>query len=229
MRHLIVVVVLTCGIQLFSALEPIASSKLPTPQEPDGFLNAEILADQLWGIAAAAHVRIGFESIEETMMPRPLRQTAIANTPIADAIDAALAVDDRYEWRAIAGIIVVRPKGAWTDSADPLNRPIRNVQVRSVVPTAVLHGLRDFLYSGRFAVNPALTGADPVSFQVASGTVLDVLNQLVTASDQAMWLAYHRRSATGETSHRWSSKFELRDTKQLTSLSASPMLVPPYR
>jgi len=69
----------------------------------------------------------------------------------------------------------------------------------------------------------------PVSLQVSSGTVLDVLNQLVLMSDHSMWIAHCGRVVTAETSGQFGQLFQLRNAEMLTAEVESARAVPPVR
>jgi hypothetical protein len=71
--------------------------------------------------------------------------------------------------------------------------------------------------------------AAPVSFLVSSGTVLDVLNQLVAVSDQTMWIAHYRPSTTAQSSGGYGLMFQLRNAETLTAELESARSIPPNR
>jgi hypothetical protein len=48
----------------------------------------------------------------------------IRGVTLRQALDAAVAVDRRYEWRSIEGVVVVRPASAWSDPEHPLLRTV---------------------------------------------------------------------------------------------------------
>jgi len=137
------------------------------------------------------------------------------------ALKAAVDADPRYEWRAMGDFVVVRPTSAWNDSADPFNRPVRNLRVENAMSNGVLLGLRDFIYTNRFAVLPNQHGI-PVSFQVQSGTVIDVLNRLMESADTVLWNASYRPNAQpGQRYPSWDLKMQLMDATLLRSLTES--------
>jgi hypothetical protein len=186
MRHLIGVVAVCCGLQaIVSAQAPGTASELAD----------DVLSGALWRIAVATHTRIGFESVDFVRLRGGLKD--VPAFPISsrdEALKAVVDADPRYEWRAIGDFVVVRPKSAWNDSADPFNRPVRNLRVENAMSNGVLLGLRDFIYTNRFAVVPGPRGM-PVSFEVQSGTVVDVLNRLMESADTVLWIASYRPNA----------------------------------
>jgi hypothetical protein len=162
-------------------LLPPAGAQETTPEDW-GRTRSNALATALWRIAADAHVPIGFQSAERTRMLDRLKPAPQSDTrPLAERLDGALASDDRYEWRSMADMVVVRPKSAWTDPADPLNRPVRSLDANRLTVSAALEGLYKLVKTHRFAVHQ--TGVGDVSLHVDSGTVLDVLNKLVSSGD----------------------------------------------
>jgi hypothetical protein len=137
-----------------------------------------------------------------------------------EALKAAVDADPRYEWRTIGDFVVVRPKIAWNDSADPFNRPVRNLRVENATSNGVLRGLRDFIYTSRFAVLPG--GGSPVSFDVQSGTVVDALNRLMESADTVLWIASYRPNAQLDQRYPgWDLQMRLMDATTLHGLTES--------
>jgi hypothetical protein len=138
-----------------------------------------------------------------------------------DSLNAAVGADDRDEWRKLDNVVVVRPKGAWDDQSNPFNRPMRNVHVEDAAPLAVLQGVRDFMYTDKFAIGYKPTRI-PVSFHIQSGTVIDVLNELMVAADNVLWIASYR--PIGQPADRfptWDLDLQIRDSDHLDGLSSS--------
>ena len=128
MRHLIVAV--CCGLQA------IASAQAPgTASE----LADDVLSGALWRIAVATHTRIGFESVDFVRLRGGLKDVpAFPISSREEALKAAVDIYPRYEWRTIGDFVVVRPKSAWNDSADPFNRPVRNLRIENAMSNGVL-------------------------------------------------------------------------------------------
>jgi hypothetical protein len=120
-------------------------------------------------------------------------------------------------------MVLVRPKGAWNDSTNPFNRSMRNVQIESATPSTVVLGLRDFIYSGRFVITPTPTTEEqPVSFSVKSGTVINVLNELVATTNLVLWIGSYR--PIGQPADRFPNfdlSLEVRDVASLQFWSGS--------
>src|SRR5262245_7714403 len=63
-------------------------------------------------LAFAAGVPIGLE-LAERAVARPQVITA-TGVRLRVVLDALVAADPRYEWREDAGVVVIRPRDAWT-------------------------------------------------------------------------------------------------------------------
>jgi len=171
----------------------------------------DALAVALWHIAATTQTRIGFESVEF------LRQHfSMTNVPtfsvssLNEALDAAVAANPRYEWRAIGDLVVVRPSGAWSNARDPLNRRVRNLRVENATESGALAGLRALIYTDRFDALP--NPGKPVALEVQSGTILDAFNQLIQSADDVLWhVAYRPNAQPGQRSPNHDLQLQLWD------------------
>jgi len=190
-----------------------------TPSE----LADDALGGALWRIAVATQTRIGFESVEFVQVP--VRLNNVPAFPVSsrdEALNAVVEANPRYEWRALGdGVVVVRPKSAWNDSGNPFNRPVRNLRIENVTPYGIVLGLRDFIYTNRLDVR--FEGQEsPVSFEVLSGTAVDVLNRVAEASGMALWMVSYRPHAqAGQRFPRWDLQMQLRDATTMRNLSES--------
>jgi hypothetical protein len=212
MRHLIGIVAVCFGLQaIVNAQAPGTAFELAD----------DMLGRALWRIAVATHTRIGFESVEFVRLPGGLTNVPAFPTSSRDeALKAAVDADPRYEWRAIGDFVVVRPKSAWNDSADPFNRPVRNLRIENAMSNGVLLGLRDFIYTNRFAV--VRGQGRPVSFEVQSGTVVDALNRQMESADTVLWIASYRPNAQlGQRYPGWDLQMQLMDATLLRGLTES--------
>jgi hypothetical protein len=187
MRHILLLVAAGC------ILQQMAWAQGHEPAEQQTVTPNDRLAASLWRIAASTNTKIGFEATDHTqILTRLERVPPLAVSTLEEGLNAAIGADDRYEWRRVDDVVVVRPKRAWNDPSNLFNRRMRNVQVANAASIGVLVGLRDFAYTDKFAVVPKSTTEMPVSFQVQSGTVVDVLNTLMIAADQVLWIGSYR-------------------------------------
>ena len=194
MRQLILILVSFCGVQLVAAQGPSVSHPLDTSSGSTPTAST-ILADTLWRIAVESGVPIGLESVDQPMKPanRIDSVPAFSGGNPTESLNAALSMDRRYEWRFIDDMVVVRPKTGWTDSDDPLNLHVQNLEIASATVGSVLYGLQRLIYSNRLELRQS--SGDRVSLNVPSGSVLHVLNQLTKTADGVMWLADYRRGS----------------------------------
>jgi len=208
---------LVLGLVIVQTDRGRAQSSEPTAGTPSELAD-DALGSALWQIAVATHTRIGFESVEFVRVPGQRKHVrAFPVSSRDEALNAAVEANPRYEWRAIGDVVVVRPKSAWNDSADPLNRPVRNLRVENAQPHGVLLGLRDFIYTSKFAVPPG-GQAIPVSFDVQSGTVVDALNRLIESADHVLWIASYRpQRQVGDRFPSWDLQMSLRSATVLQS------------
>ncbi len=191
-----------------------------TPSE----LADDALAVDLWHIAATTQARIGFESVEFLRQHFSLKD--VPTFPVSsrdEALNAAMAANPRYEWRAIGDVVVVRPKGAWSNASNPLNRQVHNLQVENATESGALAGLRALIYTDRFDALP--NSGKPVAFDVQSGTILDAFNKLIQSADDVLWHAAYRPNAqAGQRSPNHDLQLQLWDAtvQRAGSLSYQP-------
>ena len=190
------------------------------------------LAYALWRIAATTHTRVGFQSIGRTQFIHPNKSINPALVDVSHAVDAVVTEDPRYEWHWVGETAVIRPREAWTDPADPLNRRVPAAQLTNETTNGVLFRLSNLIFYNQFTREPRMgLGSPPVSFQMKAGTVVDALNQLAEQSDQVMWVAWARPRdnptgwdvCTNIGSCHADLDFELRGAEQFTGgVSAQP-------
>ena len=214
------------GMLVFGFVVGQTHRGLAQPTGTQSELADDALSGVLWRIAVATQTRIGFESLEFVRFSGQLKN--VPPFPVSsrdEALNAALSANPRYEWRTVGDFVVVRPKGAWNDVGNPFNRPVRNLRVENVTDYGALLGLQDFIYTNRFAA-PQRQGV-PVTFDVQSGTVIDVLDRLMESADAVFWHAAYRPTAQPE--QRWPSwdlQLALRDATGFGSESDSCAVLP---
>jgi hypothetical protein len=218
MRHLIVTIVL-----VFAVLHPLNAQESgpPSPARPSAN-RSDVLADTLWRIAVAAHARIGFQFIDRPRFPSALKDTpSLGDWTLAQALDTAMAMDGRYDWHTVNGTIVVRPKTAWTDTADPLNRSIRNLNVEERTLADMIVGVRQFLYTNRVEFVRRNHALGHLALRVESGTMVDVLNSMTEAADMTMWTAYVGPFNDSPNDKDWDAIIDVRNTRILQGYSGT--------
>jgi hypothetical protein len=150
------------------------------------------LAEALWRIAVTTHTRVGFQSIGRTRHIRLNKGTNPELLDVSHALDAVVAEDRRYEWHLVGETAVIRPREAWTDPAEPLNRRVPPAQLTNETTNSVFLRLSNLIFYNQFTPKYDTPLGIPVSFQMKAGTVVDALNQLAEQAGQVMWVAWAR-------------------------------------
>ena len=164
---------------------PAAAQQDDSPQDTS-------LAAALWRIAVTTHTRVGFQSTGRARHTRLETSTDPDLLDVSHAVDAVVREDPRYEWHLVGDTAVVRPREAWTDAADPLNRRVPAAQLTNETTNGVLLRLSNLVFYNQFTPEHYTTLGIPASFQMKAGTVVDALNQLVDQAGQVMWVAWAR-------------------------------------
>lgn len=136
---------------LLTALTLSVLAGQPNPALAQGTESASVqadkaLAESLWRISVATRTRIGFESVEAI---NPLDGfTHTEASPSDHAFSRRCAErchgpNPRYEWRRMGQVGAARPVAAWSDSADPFNRPVRQFRAERTNESQVLKGISD--------------------------------------------------------------------------------------
>jgi len=188
------------------------------------------LAEALWRIAVTTHTRVGFQSIGRTQFIHPNTSINPELVDVSHAVDAVVTEDPRYEWHWVGETAVIRPREAWTDPADPLNRRVPPAKLTNETTNGVMIGLTNLIFYNQFTPYPSQFGF-PVSYQMKAGTVVDALNQLAEQAGQLMWVAWARPRdnptgwdvCTNIGSCHADLDFELRDAEHVNGgVSAQP-------
>ena len=191
----------------------------------------EALAEALWRIAVATHTRVGFQSIGRTRHVRLKESTTPELLDVSHAVDAVVTEDPRYEWHLVGETAVIRPREAWTDPADPLNRRVPPTQLTNETTNRVFLRLSNLIFYNQFTPKYDTLLGISVSFQMKAGTVVDALNQLAEQAGQVMWVAWARSRdnpngwdvCTNIGSCHADLEFELRDAEHSNGgVSAQP-------
>jgi hypothetical protein len=96
----------------------------------------------------------------------------------------------------MAGMIVVRPKAAWDDPSDPINRAALAFHIENGSLTEAVHLLLNSTRPSLAAAHtdlavPARPIDRPFSATFAGGTMLEALNTIARAHRDAKWQAQY--------------------------------------
>ena len=111
----------------------------------------------------------------------------VAGLTLRQALDAYVAVDRRYGWQEMNGVMVMRPTAAWGRGEHPLEATTGAVRLRDARISEAFDALRRAVASG--SAPPALPFGDEkrVSVDFAGGRVLDLANAIVRSYGQLSW------------------------------------------
>ena len=148
---------------------------------------------QLAILGRAAGVPMGFEGV----LPRGPRVSVRATRrPLREVLDALIETDPRYEWREDAGVVVVRPIGAWADDTSPLRAALEGLTLDNITAGDALDVLAHMV-----GVAPPQLGLDSRRFsvQVRQGASwLDALNAIVREHGALTWTIEPLNSFRGD-------------------------------
>lgn len=91
----------------------------------------------IYDLAKATKVPMGIEFLGPGNPPVSSSIPATGRT-LREVLDAMIAVDPRYEWREMQGVIVVRPAAAWHDPESILFRLVPPVRLSNVHPQTAI-------------------------------------------------------------------------------------------
>jgi hypothetical protein len=155
-------------------------------------------------IGRAAGVAVGFELVPEASTGarvtsdlqaqlKTRERISLGGKTVREALDAFVANDPRYHWVDVHGVPVVRPRQAWVDPANPLNRvggPIDWQEVRlGTALTLLVEGL-----TGLPRGNASEVGnrhGHPFSLRLETAGLLEMLNEIALAHGGLMWSVEH--------------------------------------
>ena len=115
-----------------------------------------------------------------------------------DALDRLMELDRRYEWREMDGVIVVRPRIAWTDSSHFLHRTVSSFTVRNKhlgsTLEAVIDALGPFPWpAGERFVSSTRQADRVISVNLGTTSIIEILNAVVRTHGAISWSVYYCR------------------------------------
>jgi len=102
------------------------------------------IGESLKEIAEATNVLFGFEAAADaTEQPaqRSAKRLSVRGLQVSQALDLLTRVDARYAWRAVNGVINVRPKHAFDDPQHFLHRFVEHSEIRNALPLEATFGV----------------------------------------------------------------------------------------
>jgi hypothetical protein len=171
-------------IELFPPGQPINVGLPLTPFQLEWALDR---------IASSVQVPIGFEAVsDEEWQPKPANaKIVLTGMTVREALDLLISKDPRYAWSESNGVIHLRPANT---RASILAYPVRSFAVPDTTVSDVLPQVCHLLHPNR--VETGILGSGPAPGElgtrrftaiVKNGTLLDVLDAIVTQHGAATW------------------------------------------
>jgi hypothetical protein len=124
----------------------------------------------------------------------------LAGMTARQALDYLMALAPTYAWRDLDGVAVVRPAVSWNDPRDALNVYVAPFTVTDVHLKVTLYGLLHMSIADA-SDPPGPLMARSVSVAFSGGTMLDALNAVIRAHQDAGWnvgLIFHTSPIFGQ-------------------------------
>jgi hypothetical protein len=152
----------------------------------------------LWVLSGSLRIRVGIEVVGAGPHARPVPTTAPSPAmTVRELLNRTVTAEPLYEWRETGDLVTVRPREAWEDASNTLNRQIG---APIELSDATLGGALRALCEGRCytGYGPMRVGAPPFRFlvQFPGGTLLEAINAVVGAHGSAAWRYGHFTTAT---------------------------------
>jgi hypothetical protein len=205
MRHLIASLVVGVAIWTSSADQPFPPLRLDAPVE-GAFTVADPVASGVCGfwrtieqIARRTQIRVGFQNSAGCapggagLDPTERAIDLQGSSPRA-AFDHVVNLRTEFSWRAVDGVVVIRPVSGWDAPTDALSRPVTPFRIENAHPHHALHSMlentqpvmfqrhTDLQLSslGRRRFDSSATGVIDklITVQFGGGSLLNALNSI---------------------------------------------------
>lgn len=142
-------------------------------------------------LAFAARAPMGVELLAPNERRVSSKGVQVTGLSLRDALTALMALDPRYEWQELDGVIVVRPLFAWTQPEHPLSRATGPVQLAKATVADAVSYLQTLLEPGVPYIPERDHGVEVqrISLSVAGGAqVLPLLNTIARSFGDLCWI-----------------------------------------
>ena len=138
------------------------------------------------------HTPTGIEAVDAEPEPsRPANvppelppSVTLSGKTLAQAVAGLTALDPRYQWREMGGVIVFRPVTAWSSSRSPFRRPIDAIRLRD---TSLQSGMQTLATGLGVTQRIQFDDNHRFSIDAPAGSLLDMLNAIVRAHGHSSW------------------------------------------
>lgn len=169
--------------------DSVLSRRLPryASGRPVEWKQGQTIEDVLQMLRGVARVPVVSEAPPGSTVTLP-RTIDLTDQDVETALRTIIAVDPRYSWTEIGGVVVLRPATAWKNSANPLNQRVTSIAWNNMSLDEVLARTFNIIFS-----TGHVGGEEPqlprLSVTVSSGTVLDVLIAAARQHPLVAWSA----------------------------------------
>ena len=189
------VAALVLGLSAIAVPQAVQSASPPLSVASDPCL----VPQQVKTLLLFAHRVGGIEYLPDALLcrhlaTRPKMPPVTRATSFEETLDRVVRSDRRYEWRAVNGVITVRPSAAWTDDRDFLNREVPGFIISDQNPGGALNvlatKLAGFPVTGMEQFRDSSPTRDmlhPFSVSLHRTTTLGVLTAIVEAHGALVW------------------------------------------
>ncbi len=148
------------------------------------------VGDGVKALAGALQLPMGLEQppvVERQVPQRPgFDGVTLTGMTLQDALTTLVALDPRYEWHDLDGVIVFRPVTAWLDPSSPLNQSVGSIQSDDATMAKAIDAALSMLgvpdYGGS-----SFPDSRTFSLNLPRGSVLDMLNGIARAHGEVSW------------------------------------------
>jgi hypothetical protein len=180
--------VVTVSLVLISCTLAIdAQSRLDKPFSDGVFVQPTGGAEDLrllGRLAKSAGMPLGFQESTLPLRERPSRPVLPART-VRQALNDWVRLDSRYSWQEMNGVGVIRPRDAWSNKGDQLNRRVENILWPDITLIQAL--LRIGGMVGEPLGESAQTAGKRFNVRITRGSVVELLNTAATAHGGFAW------------------------------------------
>jgi hypothetical protein len=141
-------------------------------------------------LATAARVPMGLEWLSPTERQVRLHPgfdgVTLTGMTLHNALATLVALDPRYEWRDLGGVIVFRPVTEWREPLSPLYHTVGGVRLEDTTVAKAIGAFTSLVGSPEHARN-SFPDTRTFTVDVPRGTVLDVLNGIARSHGEMYW------------------------------------------
>ena len=141
-------------------------------------------------LARAARVAMGLELLPPGDRRSGSDGVNVTGLSLREALTTLMALDPRYEWVELDGVVVVRPVMAWTQPDHPLSRTTGPARLENATVVDAVHYLQALLEPGmRFTPEPDRSvEARRITVSTARGPLLPLLNAIARSFGELCWI-----------------------------------------